>query len=119
MGASVNTAQPDAPHPDSLAGPTEIVVYARPGCPFCLTLRAGLRRSGLADRINIWDDPAAAAFVRSVAGGNETVPTVVVGDVHLVNPSARRVRAVAFPASSPPPKGRRWFSRSVRAGETS
>jgi hypothetical protein len=80
-----------------------------------------LRRSGLAFReINIWDDPDAAAFVRSVADGNETVPTVVVGDVHMVNPSARRVRAVAVPASGPPsPKPRRFrFRRPARTGET-
>lgn len=37
---------------------------------------------------NIWEDPSAAQFVRSVADGNETVPTVVVGDQFWVNPSA-------------------------------
>lgn len=37
---------------------------------------------------NIWDDPKAAEFVRSVADGNETVPTVVFGDQFWVNPSA-------------------------------
>lgn len=36
---------------------------------------------------NIWDDADAAAFVRSVARGNETVPTVTVGTLALVNPS--------------------------------
>ena len=113
-------AQPDTPRSHAPSGPSEIVLYTRPGCPYCLTLRAGLRRSGLAFReINIWDDPDAAAFVRSVADGNETVPTVVVGDVHMVNPSARRVRAVAVPAIGPPPsKGRRWFRRPPRTGET-
>lgn len=30
--------------------------------------------------------------MRSVAGGNETVPTVLIGDHALVNPSARRVK---------------------------
>lgn len=45
------------------------------------------------ERINIWDDPKAAAFVRSVAKGNEVVPTVVVGDVAMVNPSAAEVVA--------------------------
>ena len=40
---------------------------------------------------NIWEDPDAAAFVRSVAGGNETVPTVVVGDKAMVNPSIDEV----------------------------
>jgi len=29
-----------------------------------------------------------------VAGGNETVPTVFVGDVALVNPSVREIKAV-------------------------
>jgi hypothetical protein len=41
--------------------------------------------------VNIWDDPEAGAFVRSVAGGNETVPTVVVGAKALVNPTPREV----------------------------
>ena len=55
-------------------------------------LRAGLAREGISYReVNIWDDPAAAAFVRSVARGNETVPTVTVGSVALVNPSVGEV----------------------------
>ncbi len=45
--------------------------------------------------VDIWQDPEAAAFVRSVANGNETVPTVSIGDVHLVNPSARQVAELA------------------------
>ncbi|WP_407663748.1 glutaredoxin domain-containing protein [Mycobacterium shottsii] len=36
----------------------EVVVYWRPGCPFCWRLRRGLRRRGLPTReINIWTDP--------------------------------------------------------------
>lgn len=51
--------------------------YWRPGCPFCIALRRRLRGSGLPVReVNIWDDPDAAARVRAVAGGNETVTTV-------------------------------------------
>jgi mycoredoxin len=42
-------------------------------------------------KVNIWEDPAAAAFVRSVAGGNETVPTLVVNGEAMVNPSPRQV----------------------------
>ena len=42
---------------------------------------------------NIWEDPAAAAFVRSVANGNETVPTVMVGDTSMVNPTPAQVMA--------------------------
>lgn len=67
-------------------------VYWRPGCPYCAMLFRRLRRTGLPVRkVNIWSDPTAAAYVRSVADGNETVPTVVVGEVTLVNPSVRQV----------------------------
>ncbi len=44
-------------------------------------------------RINIWADPDAAAFVRSVADGNETVPTVVVDGQAMVNPTPSQVVA--------------------------
>jgi glutaredoxin len=61
-----------------------------------MKLRFELRRAGVPFReVDIWNDPSAAAFVRSVADGNETVPTVTIGTVHLVNPSARRVRELA------------------------
>lgn len=70
----------------------EVTVYSRPGCPFCMSLRAGLQRSGLAfNEIDIWQDPGAAGVVRSIADGNETVPTVVVGDWKAVNPSTGEV----------------------------
>lgn len=65
-----------------------VTVYWRPGCGFCGSLLRGLERTGVAfDRVDIWEDEAGAAFVRSVANGNETVPTVRVVDVALVNPS--------------------------------
>ncbi len=40
---------------------------------------------------NIWDDKSHAATVRSIADGNETVPTVVIGKAKMVNPSADQV----------------------------
>ncbi len=71
-----------------------VTVYWRPGCGFCSGLLRGLERNELDfDRVNIWEDEDAAAFVRSVADGNETVPTVRVGEVAMVNPSARDVMA--------------------------
>lgn len=75
----------------------DVTVYWRPGCMFCSSLLRGLERTGLPfDRIDIWEDEDAAAFVRSVADGNETVPTVRIGELALVNPSTRDVlRAVA------------------------
>lgn len=40
---------------------------------------------------NIWSEPGAAARVRAVTGGDETVPTVIVGSLGLVNPSVSDV----------------------------
>ena len=69
------------------------IVYWRPGCPFCLRLRASLgRRARRAYWVDIWADPAGAAAVRAVTGGDETVPTVVVGGAGHVNPSPQRAR---------------------------
>lgn len=77
---------------DPAAREHPVTVYWRPGCGFCSSLLRGLERSGLAfDRVNIWEDEEAAALVRSVADGNETVPTVRVQDVALVNPTATEV----------------------------
>lgn len=71
-----------------------VTVYWRPGCTFCMRLRLylGLRRLR-PKMVNIWKDPDAAAFVRSVADGNETVPTVVMDGKAHVNPSPRKVAA--------------------------
>ena len=80
--------------PDTVDTPGSdlVTVYWRPGCPYCAALRRGLRRAGLPTaEVNIWTDPEAAAIVRSIAGGNETVPTVVVAGTGLVNPKVRTV----------------------------
>jgi len=64
-----------------------VTVFWRPGCRYCRRLRTKLKRAGIhVDEINIWEDPAGAAFVRSVTGGDETVPTVRIGTRSLVNP---------------------------------
>jgi glutaredoxin len=70
----------------------EIVVYWRPGCGFCASLERKLIAANIKFRkVNIWDDPQASEFVRSVARGNETVPTLSIGSVSLVNPSLQSV----------------------------
>lgn len=91
--------------PASSSGP--VTVYRRPGCGFCSALVRSLERHGLAfERVDIWEDEDAAAYVRSVADGNETVPTVRVGDHALVNPSAGEVlAAVAEHAPEHLPEG--------------
>lgn len=74
----------------------EVTVYTRPGCGFCFMLRRGLRKRNVEfTEVDIWKDPAAAATVRSVANGNETVPTVNVAGQWLVNPKADVVAKLA------------------------
>lgn len=73
----------------------QIVMYWRPDCVFCLGLILRLRSTRLRyQKVDIRKDPAARAFVRSVADGNETVPTVVVAGRALVNPSKRQLIGV-------------------------
>lgn len=81
LGQDVSDQTPDA-----------ITFYWRPGCGFCMGLERRLVGLGVPlDKRNIWEDAEAAATVRSVARGNETVPTVVVGDLAMVNPTVERV----------------------------
>jgi len=99
-----------------------VTVYWRPGCPYCGSLRRGLRRAGVAtEEIDIWSDPQARAFVRAHADGTETVPTVDIAGTVLVNPSARRVAALAAEAGIPigPPRPRRWWRTGGSTGAES
>jgi mycoredoxin len=94
--------------------PGAVRVYWRPGCPYCAMLWLSVRGARLpAEWVNIWEDAGAAAAVREITGGDETVPTVVVGRRALVNPSARQVVA-AVRAEQPgllPAAGTRPASR--------
>jgi glutaredoxin len=78
----------DTSSPANDAAP-RIDLYWRPGCGFCSMLQRKLDQLGV-ERVehNIWDDPDDAAIVRQHARGNETVPTVVIGERGFVNPSA-------------------------------
>lgn len=102
-----------------------VEVLQRPGCPFCSALRRGLRRAGVATvERDIWADPSAAARVREITGGDETVPTVVIGGRSLVNPSAAQVLATvraefpddpepSAPAGAPSPWTGGWWAAAV------
>jgi mycoredoxin len=83
-----------------------------------MVLRRGLRRARVTvPEVNIWEEPAGAAVVREITSGNETVPTLVVGDWSLVNPSTRSaveaIRAYAPELIGPVPERgfRRWQRR--------
>jgi mycoredoxin len=69
------------------------LIYWRPGCTFCVRLRLALGTVGQrAVWVNVRRDPEASARVRSVNDGNETVPTVFVGEDHRTNPAPAWVR---------------------------
>lgn len=69
-----------------------VTLYWRPGCLFCVRLRRGLRRRSIPlNEVNIWEDRVAGLTVRSLTGGDETVPTVTIAGAVLVNPTVRQV----------------------------
>lgn len=79
---------------DSRRSEFPVVIYWRPGCLYCLRLRGALGKDkDEATWVSIWADDDAAAFVRSVNGGNETVPTVRIGEQVHTNPEPELVRA--------------------------
>ncbi|MGI9611317.1 MAG: glutaredoxin domain-containing protein [Acidimicrobiales bacterium] len=82
---------PTEPTPDERIDAVEF--YWRPGCMYCMGLRFGLRRAGIPmNRRNIWKNPDDADAVRAVANGNETGPTVMIGQLALVNPTVSEVK---------------------------
>ena len=73
----------------------QLTMYTTPWCGFCRNLKNQLARAGIEMvEVDIERDEAAAAFVMSVNGGNQTVPTVMFPDgTVLTNPSAPQVKA--------------------------
>lgn len=70
-----------------------LTMYTTTWCAFCRRLKSQLAAQGIEmTEVNIEEDPAAAEYVMSVNGGNQTVPTVVFPDGSaLTNPSAKTV----------------------------
>jgi mycoredoxin len=71
-----------------------VTMYTTQWCGFCRRLKSQLAREGIeVAEVDIERDPAAADYVMSVNGGNQTVPTIVFPDgTALTNPSAAQVR---------------------------
>ena len=100
-----------APADDAAAVPLPdepIVVHLRPGCGFCSGLVRGLERHGVEfARVDIWQDEDAAAFVRSVADGNElSYPDVIRRNIDALRylfPSSPPEAASGLPASNQDP----------------
>lgn len=74
---------------------SELIMYSTVWCGYCKRLKTMLKSEGIAFReVDIEHDPDAAAFVMSVNGGNQTVPTVKFPDgTALTNPSIKDVKA--------------------------
>jgi mycoredoxin len=66
-----------------------LTMYSTSWCGYCHRLKSQLDRAGIAyDVVDIEQDPAAADYVMSVNGGNQTVPTIKFDDGSaLTNPS--------------------------------
>ena len=71
-----------------------LTMYTTSWCGYCFRLKTALKSEGISyTEIDIDGDPAAADFVMSVNGGNQTVPTLKFADGStLTNPSARDIK---------------------------
>lgn len=74
---------------------SDLIMYSTTWCGYCKRLKTALKTEGIAyTEVDIEQDPAAAEFVMSVNGGNQTVPTVKFPDGSaLTNPSIKQVKA--------------------------
>ena len=80
--------------PPALPATGTITMFSTPWCGYCRGLKSALDREGIAfTEIDIEQHPPSAAYVMSVNGGNQTVPTVVFPDgTAATNPSVAQVR---------------------------
>ena len=89
-----------------------VEVFYRPGCPFCASLKVSLAARGVpATWTNIWEDDKARNTVRLANNGDETVPTVRIGDWTRTNPSGRKVAAQLKKAGGDSGGSRSWLAR--------
>jgi mycoredoxin len=73
----------------------QLTMYTTTWCGYCFRLKTALKGLGIGyTEVDIENDAAAAEFVMSVNGGNQTVPTVKFADgTTMTNPSAKQVAA--------------------------
>ena len=70
-----------------------VTMFSTPWCGYCHRLKAQMEREGISYAVvDVEQDPEAAAFVESVNGGNQTVPTLLFADgTTLTNPPIGKV----------------------------
>jgi mycoredoxin len=73
----------------------KLTIYSTPWCGYCTRLKRHLDRTGVPYQdVDIEQDADAAAYVMSVNGGHQTVPTVVFPDGSAAtNPTIAEVTA--------------------------
>lgn len=71
-----------------------LTMYSTTWCGYCHRLKSQFDREGIAyEVVDIEQDPAAAAFVMNVNGGDQTVPTIRFPDgTALTNPTIIEVK---------------------------
>ena len=71
-----------------------LTVYSTTWCGYCHRLKTQLDREGIAyEAVDIERDAAAADYVMSVNGGNQTVPTLHFDDgTAMTNPTIVQVK---------------------------
>jgi mycoredoxin len=76
------------------ASEAPLTMYTTTWCGYCMRLKTALKSQGVDwVEIDIEQDTAAAEFVQSVNGGNQTVPTVRFADGStMTNPSIPEVK---------------------------
>lgn len=96
---------------------TKVIVYGRPGCPGVGPVLRLLDSAGAAyEYVDIRQDPDAAARLREITGGYESVPTVVLPDGRaMVEPGTLKLRQALQEQA---PAGEQVVSNSeaIRAG---
>jgi len=62
----------------------EVVIYTKPGCPYCIAAMGLLNRKRVAfTEIVASNDPAKKAEMVERAGGKSTFPQIFIGDKHV------------------------------------
>jgi len=61
--------------------PQEVVIYTKPGCPYCATAKQDLEERGVSyEEISTEDNPSAVQEVMRLSNGSGIVPILVRGD---------------------------------------